>query len=276
LLIQGGFFYVLPLQIISSKFVSHNSSMQKLLLNTSYKHHAVVGLIISLWLVIFLIIIAPFDAAELRFIARLVILPIYGVISFTTYMFLIPFQNWIFHYFKKWSITLEALFIIIFNIIQIIGSYAYYKTDIVNGDYNFQTFVLYVYLPIGLIILPIIIFTRWFLNKKIPNKTENTIILKGDNKLDVLKILPEDLICTSSADNYAEVSYLIRDELHKKLLGNTLKGIPNEVPNLLKVHRSHLINPTHFKEWNGSSSIILTEMEIPVSKNYRAALLEVI
>ncbi|WP_299125989.1 LytTR family DNA-binding domain-containing protein [uncultured Winogradskyella sp.] len=250
--------------------------MLKLPLNTSYKHHTIVALIISLWLVFFLVIIAPFDAGDLSFEVRLLILPFYGVISFLTYMLIIPFQNLIHRYLKKWTILLEAAFIIVFNAFQIIASYSYYKTEIINGDYNFETFVLYVYLPIGLIILPIILFLRWFLNKKMPNRIQNTIILKGDNKLDVLKILPEDLICISSADNYVEVSYLINDKLQKKLLRNTLKGIQNDVPDLLKVHRSHLINPTHFKEWNGSSSIILTQMEVPVSKNYRAALLEVI
>lgn len=250
--------------------------MQKLALNTSYKHHTIVALIISLWLVVFLVFIAPFDASDLNFRIRLLIMPIYGFISFITYLLLIPFQNWVFRYFKKWSITLEVLFIIVFNTIQIIGSYAYYKTDIVNGDYSFQKFVLNVYLPIGLIILPIIIFTRWYLSKKIPVETENIINLKGDNKLDILKIASEDLICISSADNYVEVSYLINGKLQKKLLRNTLKEIQNTVPNLIKVHRSHLINPTHFKEWNGSSSIVLTAMEVPVSKNYRTAVLEVI
>ena len=129
-----------------------------------------------------------------------------------------------------------------------------------------------VYLPIFFVLLTIILFSRWFLNKKVPNKTQNNSILKRDSKLDILKILPKDLICISSADNYVEVSYLTQGELHKKLLSNTLKGIPD----LLKVHRSHLINPTHFKEGKSSSTIVLTEMEVPVSENYRAALLEVI
>ena len=245
-------------------------------LNTSYKYHLIIALIISLWLVLFLILIAPFDIAELTFSARLEILPIYGLISFVVYMFLVPIQNWAFKYFKKWTLLSEVLFIIIFNCIQIIFSYSYYKSSIVNGNYNFQKFLLDIYLPIFFILLTIVVFSRWFLNKKIPNKIENSIVLKGDNKLDVLQILQEDLICISSADNYVEVNYLLRGELHKKLLRNTLKGIQNDVPDLLKVHRSHLINPTHFKEWNGSNSILLSEMEIPVSKNYKAALLELI
>ncbi|WP_296382002.1 LytTR family DNA-binding domain-containing protein [Winogradskyella sp.] len=250
--------------------------MQKLPLNTSYKYHLIIALIISLWLVLFLILIAPFDIAELTFSARLEILPIYGLISFVVYMVLIPFQNWAFKHFRKWTLLSEILFIIGFNGIQIILSYGYYKSSIVNGSYDFQKFLLEVYLPIFFVLLTIIVFCRWFLNKKIPNKAKNAIILKGDNKLDILQISPEDLICISSADNYIEVSYLIHGKLHKKLLRNTLKGIRNDVPDLLKVHRSHLINPSHFKEWNGSSRIVLTEMEVPISKNYRAALLEVI
>ena len=245
-------------------------------LNRSYKYHLIIALIISLWLVLFLVLIAPFDIAELTFSARLEILPIYGLMSFMVYMVLVPIQNWVFNYFKTWTFISEVLFIIVFNSIQIFITYNYYKSSIVNGNYDFQKFSLEIYGPIFFILLPIIIFLRWFLNKKIPNKSENTILLKGDNKLDVLKILPEDLVCISSADNYVEVSYLIRGELQKKLLRNTLKGIQYDVPDLLKVHRSHLINPAHFKEWKDSSSIVLTGMEVPVSKNYRVALLEII
>ena len=248
--------------------------MQKLPLNTSFKYHTGIALIISLWLVLFLILIAPFDIAELTFSARLEILPIYGVISFLVYMILIPIQNWIFKHFKKWTLISEALFISTFNAIQIVVTFSYYKSNIVNGDYDFQKFSLEIYVPIFFILLPIIIFLRWFLNKKIPNKTKETLILKGDNKLDVLQILPEELVCVSSADNYVEVSYLKDGELHKKLLRNTLKSIQNDVDSLLKVHRSHLINPLHFKEWNGVNAIVLTQMEVPVSKNYRTSILE--
>ncbi len=189
-------------------------------------------------------------------------------------MLLILAQNAIFKRLGIWTLAFEVLFIIVFNLIQIIASYAYYRTELVNGDYNFETFLLYVYIPISLILLSIVIFMRWFLNKKAPNNSKNTITIKGDNKLDILKILYDDLICVSSADNYVEVHYLIKGTLHKKLLRNTLKGIQNDIPELLKVHRSHLINPSHFKEWNGSNRIKLTEMEVPVSKNYKAAILE--
>lgn len=249
--------------------------MRKLPLNTSFRHHTLVALVINLWLVTFLIFIAPFDASELNFVNRFKILPFYGVLCFGTYLLLIFIQNWFFKHYKIWNISLEIIFILVYDIALFFLSYLYYKTDIVNGNYDFKTFGLEVYLPICLIILPIFIFSRWFLYKK-ASKKSNVITLKGGNKLDILKILFEDLICVSSADNYIEVSYLIKGALHKKLLRNTLKSTQNDVPDLLKVHRSHLINPVHFKEWNGSNSIKLTEIEIPVSKNYRAVVMKLI
>ncbi|WP_299278615.1 LytTR family DNA-binding domain-containing protein [uncultured Psychroserpens sp.] len=248
--------------------------MSTLPLNTSYKYHLLISLIISLWLVLFLILIAPFDIAELTFSARLEILPTYGLISFLAYTILIPIQNWIFKRFKTWTIGTECIFIVLFNIIQIFICYGYYKSSIVNGNYDFQKFGLEIYLPIFFILLPIIIFLRWFLNKKVPNQTHKKLILRGDNKHDVIQLLPEELICISSADNYIEINYAKHGELHKKLLRNTLKSVQNDINGLLKVHRSHLINPSHFIEWKGNNTIILTLMEVPVSKRYRDAILE--
>jgi len=157
----------------------------------------------------------------------------------------------------------------LFNIIVLIGSYIYYKSSIVNGDYSFTKFTFEVYYPIFFILLPVIIFAKWFLNKKGVHKSAEKIILKGDNKLDILQIESSDLVCVSSADNYVEVSYLINGVLHKKLLRATLKNMELQLPELLKVHRSHLINPDHFKEWKSPTKILVTGIEVPVSKNYK-------
>lgn len=249
--------------------------MSPLQLNTSYKHHLLVALIIALWLVVLLVLIAPFDIAELPFFIRLEIMPFYGVISFIGYIILIPFQNWVFKKLDKWTLFLEILVIILFNSLVLVGSYFYYESGIINGEYSFTKFAFEVYYPIFLILLPILLFTRWFLNKKAIQQKSNKIILNGDNRLDVLQINASDLICISSADNYVEISYLIHNELHKKLLRITLKNIHPQVPSLLKVHRSYLINPSHFKDWKNSSTIHLTQMEVPVSKNYRKDVLAI-
>lgn len=247
--------------------------MQSLPLHTSYKYHIAIATIISVWLVIFLVIIAPFDDSDLSFMIRLQILPFYGVISFIGYMLVVPIQNWVFTKMNRWTILSEIIFIGVFNVLVLLGSFLYYKTEIINGLYSFSKFSLEVYTPICFILLSILIFARWFLNRKASTKPISKITITGDNKLDILQIYVSDLISVSSADNYIEVNYLKGNLLQKKLLRNTLKNIQAEIPSLLKVHRSHLINPTHFKEWKTPSLVGLTHVEIPVSKKYKQVVL---
>ncbi len=249
--------------------------MSSLKLNTSYKHHLLVALLIAIWLIIFLVVIAPFDIAELSFKMRLILMPIYGVISFIGYMVLVPLQNRIYQKLGKWTFLLEILFIILFNLVVLLGNYFYYKSGIVNGDYSFVQFTFKIYYPIFLILIPILLFSRWFLNKKAVNLNSEKIILIGESKLDVLQINLSDLICISSADNYVEISYFIHNMLHKKLLRITLKNIHPQVPSLVKTHRSYLINATHFKDWKNAHTIRLTQMDVPVSKNYKKDILAI-
>jgi hypothetical protein len=242
-------------------------------LTSSNKYHILIALAIGLWLAIFLILIAPFDIAELPIQVRLEIMPMYGLIAFLGYMLLIPFQNWAYKKMDKPSISFEILIILLFNILVLLGSYLYYKSSIVNGDYAMMKFALVIYYPIFFILLPIIIFSRWFIRKKMAQRNSKKLLLTGANKLDILQIEEEDLICVSSADNYVTVAYLVNAKLYKKLLRTTLKNIEMQLPQLVKVHRSHLINPTHFKEWKNASTLLLTEIEVPVSKNYKKDIL---
>ncbi len=250
--------------------------MPLLKLTKSYRHHFLVALAIAIWLSVFLILIAPFDIAELPIKVRLELMPTYGLISFIGYILLIPFQNWAYKKMSVLSISFEVLFIILFNVFVLIGSYIYYKSSIVNGNYTFMKFTFEIYYPIFFILLPIIIFARWYISRKVTTQNSKKIILTGDNKLDILQIKSEDLICISSADNYVDVTYLKNDVLSKKLLRTTLKNIEFQLPQLIKVHRSHLINPIHFKEWKNANTLLLTQVEVPVSKNYKKDILAMI
>ncbi len=261
------------MQIVGIHLIQYIYLMSTLPLNTSYKHHFIVGLIVGIWLVAFLVLIAPFDIAELPFLVRLELLPVYGIITLACYLMLIPVQNWVFKQKKKWTLFLEVALIVVFNMLTLLGSFLYYKTAYVNGDYGFSKFTLEVYMPIFLIQLPILIFSRWYLNKKISSQKSDKIILTGENKMDILQMRFSDLICISSADNYVEISYLANNVLREKLLRTTLKKIHLQQPQLVKTHRSHIINPIHFKEWKGSNTIILTQKEVPVSKNYKKSIL---
>ncbi len=252
----------------------------KFQINPSPKIHLLIAALISIWLVLFLILIAPFDVSDLTLDERLVMMPMYGVISFLSYIILIPGQNWVLQNKERWNGSYETTFILIFNLLVGAGSFVYYKTDLINGSFGLKTFIFEVYYPIFFVLLSILIVLRWFLFKakslaaiveNVPERKK--IILNGDNKLDTLQIFWEDLVSVSSADNYVEVSYLNNNLLQKKLLRSTLKKIEQQHPNLLKVHRSHLINPAHFVEWKDNSTIIVHQIAIPVSKTYQASLL---
>ncbi|WP_264553165.1 LytTR family transcriptional regulator DNA-binding domain-containing protein [Flavobacterium sp. N2038] len=81
------------------------------------------------------------------------------------------------------------------------------------------------------------------------------------------------MVCISNAQNYVEIFYLENDKLHSKLIRASLKKIHDDFGFLVQIHRSHLINQMHFKSWRNSNTIILTQIELPVSKNYKETLL---
>jgi uncharacterized membrane protein YhdT len=242
-------------------------------LNPSYKVHILVAFLISVWLVGFLILIAPFDVSELDLRRRLFLMPPYGLITFLGYMVLIPIQNKLYYKSHQWTLLYEVLFLIAYNIIVCVACLSYYQTDNIRGNYSLPEFILGIYTPIFFVLLSILIILRWFLFKQTAKTESNKITIFGDNKLDTLRIREEDLVAVSSADNYVEISYLKNDELAKKLIRTTLKKISTELPNLVQTHRSHLINPSHFSEWKDSKTIVVGQLNIPVTKTYKETIL---
>ncbi|WP_298420972.1 LytTR family DNA-binding domain-containing protein [uncultured Kordia sp.] len=181
-------------------------------------------------------------------------------------------QKKIYEKVSNWSVGFEVLILFIFYVIYSIGTYLFYKSPIIKGIYDFQKFFVEIILVSSLIITPILILVRTYAIKLIPPKNDD-ITIKGDNKLDILKIKKSDLICISNSQNYVEIFYLENNELKSKLIRSSLKKIEENFAFLIQIHRSHLINPKHFKSWKDSATISLTQMELPVSKNYKERVL---
>ncbi len=238
-------------------------------LNTSYSRQFIVAFVIGVWLSFFLVLFAPFDASDLSLRIRIILLPVYGLIASLGYLLMIPLQNLIRKKTKKWNTRSELVLLFIYTLLCLSFSYLYYKSSYINGTYTFPEFLFGQFFPIFIVLLPILIFSRWFLYRRANKVLPRKIILRGENKLDIIQLELSDLLCISSADNYIEVNYFEDDNLKKKVLRTTLKKIHQIVPSLLKVHRSYLINPVHFRNWKDSKKIYLAKMEIPVSKKYR-------
>ncbi|MEQ9467548.1 MAG: LytTR family DNA-binding domain-containing protein [Ekhidna sp.] len=237
----------------------------------SYKVHLAVGVGVSTWLFFFLVFIAPFDVSDLSFFIRMQITIVYGLIFFLCYVISIFIQNMLFGISSKWSVKLELLIYLLLYLLAMPFTIWYYKSDIVNGDYSISRFILEQYIPILIIITPIMFLLRKLAAKseKVISHEKGLITLKGENKTDILRLKSESIISANSSDNYVEVCYLDQGELKKKLLRTTLKKVESECDFLVRTHRSFLFNPNHFIEWISKDILRLTQIEIPVSKQYK-------
>lgn len=241
-------------------------------LNISIKHNLIVGLLIGLWLFIFAFIIKPFDDGTINFRAWFLISFGFSVMAFLCYGLLAFIQKSFYERIGKWNIGLEITAIFLFHLLYLIGVFTFYKSPILNGGYDFLEFFLTIFIKVVLILTPVIILARRYLIKLIPI-TDDVLLFKGENRLDILKINKADLVCISNAQNYVEIFYLENGKLHSKLIRSSLKKIQDDFDFLVQIHRSHLINPSHFKSWRNANTIILTQIELPVSRNYKDVLM---
>ncbi|MCC9072685.1 LytTR family transcriptional regulator [Flavobacterium sp. F-65] len=241
-------------------------------LNPSIKNHLIVGILISLWVFVFAFIIKPFDDGTLNFRSWFLISLGFSLVAFLCYTILAVLQKKIYEKIAKWSIGLEIASIAFFYLIYLIGIYGYYKSPILKGGYSFTEFFSIIFIKVALVLTPVVVLARRYLIKLIPIK-DDFLIFKGENKLDILKIKKADLVCISNAQNYVEIFYTENNVLRSKLIRSSLKKVQQDFDFLVQIHRSHLINPIHFKSWRNPNTIILTQIELPVAKNYKEALL---
>jgi hypothetical protein len=243
-------------------------------LNPSIKHHLLIGVSISIWLFIFAFFIKPFDDGTISFKMWLLISVGFSFIAFLCYGLLAIIQKSIYQKVSKWNVGFEIGSLVFFYLLFLVNTYIYYKSPVLNGGYDFFQFFRLIILKSALISTPIIVLARIYSVKLIPAKDEN-IIIRGENKLDILKIRKHDLVCVSNSQNYVEIFFIDESQLKTKLIRSTLKKVQNDFDFLVQVHRSHLINPTHFKAWKNQDTVSLTQIELPVSKNYKERLLSI-
>ncbi|MDY8135566.1 LytTR family DNA-binding domain-containing protein [Aquimarina sp. 2201CG5-10] len=237
-------------------------------LNPSIKHHLVVGAFLSVWGFLFAFFARPFEHGNMDLQIWINVSVGFSLIIFLSYGVVSWFQNTIYQKLLRWNTVFEISTYFLFYLLYTVATYLYYKTPLVKGIYDFSEFLIKIIVNIFLILTPLLFLARRYTIKLIPIK-EDDIIIKGENKLDILKIKKSDLICISNSQNYVEVFFLEKDQLKTKLIRSSLKKIQYDFDFLIQVHRSHLINPSHFKFWKDSSTIALTQIELPVSKNYK-------
>lgn len=253
--------------------------MLKIRINHNYQDHLLLGAAVGFWLVFFLIFIAPFDIIEFNFSEKIYLMPPYGFFFFGSYLFTVFLQEKIYQRWKSWNLGLELGLISFTCILNLFLTYFYYTLPINNGYLSLPLFIRFIYKPIAILIISLLIFGRIFINRQttvtaLEPVSLSKITLEGENKNDILHIEPNQIICISSAHNYIEIFYQQKDKTHKHLIRNSLKKVAKELGFLLQVHRSHLINPNYIVKWLDNKTLLVDEKKIPVSKTYRTAVIE--
>ncbi|CAL2103662.1 LytTR family transcriptional regulator [Tenacibaculum sp. 190130A14a] len=242
-------------------------------LNPSVEHHTIVAIVLTIWSFLFSILARPFEHGYMDLKIWLKVSTGFGLAIFISYFIISLVQKSVFNKTKKWTLLNEICIYILLYTIYTIITYTFYKSSIIKGIYHFSEFFFNISINVFLILTPIIVIARKYTLKLILHKETNEITIKGTNKLDFLKIKQAELVCISNAQNYVEIFYMENEELKTKLIRSTLKKIQTDFDFLLQIHRSHLINPTHFKSWKDTNTIFVAQLELPVSKSYKNNLL---
>ncbi|WP_339663519.1 LytTR family DNA-binding domain-containing protein [uncultured Polaribacter sp.] len=246
--------------------------------DASLKHHLIIALGLAVWIFVFLYFTEPLDVAEFYESEKLIYLPLYGLLGGFCYLLFLPIQYFMYkRNNENWFVQSELLFFLIFILGCTISARALYLFVIVANEPNPYTLGYHlkaILLPAFSTILPIIIFGRFAFGKYKNKKTEALKIeIKGEGNYEGLRLFFNDLICIQSSDNYIEVFYISGGQLKKNLIRNKLSVIADEFPDLLRTHRSYLMNPFHFLQWKTEKSklfvVLFHHIEVPVSRTYQ-------
>jgi hypothetical protein len=249
--------------------------LQSLPVQTAFRSQLLIGLVASAWLYLFLVLVGPYDTAQLSVAWRAGAMLGYGLLFLVVYLLVIPVQNAYYRHFRRWTILQEGALMVLFFALCLPPTRGYYLGEIINGDYPFGKFFGEIYVPTFIVLLPVLLLSRYLLAKKnAPPGTATAaeqVVLTGDNKLDVLQLPLADLIAVTAANNYVTVYYQLQGVVKKKLLRTTLKDISLACPALIQIHRSHLLNPAHFIAWKDTYTLLVTGLELPVSRTFKPA-----
>lgn len=244
----------------------------------SLKNHLIIALALALWIFVFLYFTEPLDVSEFGKVEKLIYLPLYGIAGAFCYIIILPAQYWLYNRNNKQWFWLQELSFLLsllllgFLLMRVVYLYIVMKEE--PNPYSLGYYLVSIYAPAALTIFPILIIGRWSFGKYREKKQEDQKIeITGVGQYESIRLLFNDIICIQSSDNYIEVSFLQQGTLKKQLLRNKLSVIETEFPELVRTHRSFLINPYHFCQWktekNKLQIILEYDIIVPVSKTFQ-------
>lgn len=239
------------------------------------RSHLWIALSLGIWVFLFLFLVKPLTVDSLSLEEQLLYIPIYGLVAGLSYLLaILPQQSFYRKQKQKWYASNELLIIFSLSIVSVLLIWVFFRFVVTIDDadpWTFGEFLIEIFLPALCIVLPLVIIARYF-SGKYYQQNRKKVKIQGSGNYEHLHLFLEDLIYIQSSNNYVEVYYLQKKELKTTVIRTNLSKVEEEHSELLRIHRSYLINSLHYKEWKiekGKHFIVLHPSEkLPVSKSH--------
>lgn len=262
------------------------------------RQKALISLGFGKFVFLFLIIFRPFNFDDLQE-KKLYYALIYGIITMSIMLMNLIVLPLIFKTFfnpNKWTIYKMLLFvletIIFIGIVNTLFSHQSNKIFI-EKEYYFMFFITNTF-SVGVFPLLFYVYITERLsnnkrksvanniskiqkiNSKIIDTNDEEITIKGENKLEELKLLLSNLLYISCEKNYASIFYLENGSTKETLLRTSLNKIESQLSNyqsIIRCHKSYIINTNKVVEIKGNARSYLLKIPkldflIPVSRSF--------
>lgn len=242
-------------------------------ISSNVRSHFLFSIIIGLWVACFLYFTEPFELWRFKGKTKLILVSGFGFIAVLSYGLTFLYQKTI-QKREIWKIKNELIFTLLISTVGFLLYYSFYYVMVPHYTKAYPVFIYFklIYSRALLIILPIVVIGRYFLVIK-PQIEDKKITIAGTGKKEFANLYFHQIMYIKSADNYVEVYYKENEIIQKKMIRKTFKSTIEELPKMLRTHRSFLINPSYFKsfakEKNLISAILENDIEIPISNTYK-------
>lgn len=246
---------------------------------TSYLKFAFIsGVIVAFVLMIF----QPFGTASFEHDYKFLILAGYGIVitSMVALYYYISSKYFYKKHTDSWTVVKEVIDLMICVLVVVVAVYFYFII-VFNLEFYWKHFVYFIGISLSVALIPVMgiliyLYSQWkyVIRSEISTDASSStgIVLKGQNKNDLLTVGMDELILAKAQDNYVML-YLEKDEnIQRHILRATLKEIKNQLnEEFLQVHRSFILNKNKIVRLEGNKSkshLIVEKVDflIPVSR----------
>ncbi len=250
-----------------------------------------------------ILVLAPLNFQALELPRRLWMALLFAGLVSLTIGTVVPTLRWFFPSFvneDNWSVGKEILlYLMVVTLLVLVIFFTIRATGLTTKPLSMALFVKTTFLTITMSCLPILVlvlFEQFNYHRKQLQQAaelsqtlrsenqrlkreqakpakEQALKLRGENGKIELQLLPMELVCLRSDNNYVEVFYFLEGKIAKKLLRSRLKNIQELLPEtyFLRCHNRYVVNGKHIVEISGNArnlELLLKGMpqKVPVSR----------